>query len=192
MYLLLLTTFLGSAEMLIPGFIQFLLKVVGGESVAEQKIKHEITKMRQQLQTISMVDQFASYAKVQRKINLLNQHYKDKVMERFIGEQNIRLRITGVLWAVVALLCLWVVWEHRSNAVVALPYDLVWPLGPLLAFPSCQVGEISVVVWMGIIRAVCYRISKSIGSTAQKTTNLPPGQTVPQVATGTPVAPPLD
>ncbi|XP_068247217.1 guided entry of tail-anchored proteins factor 1-like [Palaemon carinicauda] len=191
MYLLLLTTFLGSAEMLIPGFIQFLLKVVGGESVAELKIKQEISKMRLQLQTISMVDQFASYAKVQRKINVLNQHYKEKVMERFIGEQNIRLGITGVLWAIVGLMCLWVVWEHRTNAVVALPQDLVWPLGPVLAFPYCQNGEISVVVWMAIMRAVCYRITKSIGSTL-KTTNHPAGPTIPQVATGTPVAPPLD
>ena len=55
-----------------------MLKAVGGESAGEQQMKKEITRMRQQLQSISMVDQFASYARVQRKINTLNHQYKEK------------------------------------------------------------------------------------------------------------------
>lgn len=41
-------------------------------------MRQEIVRLKQQLQTISMVDQFASYARIQRKINSLNQQYKTK------------------------------------------------------------------------------------------------------------------
>lgn len=51
---------------------------MGKESPVERQLRQDIVKLKQQLQNISMVDQFASYAKVQRKINALNQQYKDK------------------------------------------------------------------------------------------------------------------
>lgn len=58
-------------------FLQ-MLRAIGGEGSAERQMRQEVVKLRQQLQSISMVDQFATYARVQRKINTLNQQYKDK------------------------------------------------------------------------------------------------------------------
>lgn len=55
-----------------------MLRAIGGEGSAEAKMRKEVSKLKQQLQSISMVDQFATYARVQRKINTLNQQYKDK------------------------------------------------------------------------------------------------------------------
>ncbi|KAK7080547.1 hypothetical protein SK128_005579 [Halocaridina rubra] len=189
MYLFVVTTVLGFAGVLLPAFIQFLLKAVGGESPAEQQMKKDIARMKQQLQSISMVDQFASYARIQRKINALSQQYKEKVMERSVGEQKVRIGIGGVLWTIVGILCVWLMWEHRSDAVVSLPPDLIWPLGPLLAFPSCSSGQISVIAWLGIVRAVSGKL-RSLFVPAPKAA---PQPTIPSFAqTNTPVAPPLD
>ncbi|KAK8398251.1 hypothetical protein O3P69_003866 [Scylla paramamosain] len=137
-----------------------------------------------------MVDQFANYARIQRKINSLNQQYKTKVSERSIGQQRVQLTVGGIIKTVVGLSCLWLVWENRSEPVVSLPDTLVWPLGPLLSFPSCQYGEISVVVWLAVVRTVCGRISSLLpSSTPKPTTHSIPS---PFIQTATPVSPPLD
>ena len=58
-------------------FLQF-IRAIGGEGPEERQIRQEVLRLKQQLQNISMVDQFASYARIQRKINSLNQQYKAK------------------------------------------------------------------------------------------------------------------
>lgn len=55
-----------------------LIRAIGGEGPAERQMRQEVMRLKQQLQNISMVDQFASYARIQRKINSLNQQYKAK------------------------------------------------------------------------------------------------------------------
>ncbi|XP_042240573.1 guided entry of tail-anchored proteins factor 1-like [Homarus americanus] len=167
-----------------------MLRAIGGEGSGERQMRQEVGKLKQQLQGISMVDQFATYARVQRKINTQNQQYKEKVMERSVGEQRVRLVLGGLLRAVVGLLCIWLIWEHQSDPVISLSPDLVWPLGPLLSFPGCQLGQISVMVWLSVVRIVCSRITSSVTSSAPK----PAPQLVTPVFTqsATPVAPPLD
>ncbi|XP_063586581.1 guided entry of tail-anchored proteins factor 1-like [Penaeus indicus] len=193
MYLFLITSILGSAGSLLPFLMQLILQTVGKESQAERLLRQEILKLKQQLQTISMVDQFASYAKVQRKINALSQQYKDKAMERSVGEQRVRMVLGGTLRTIVGLLCVWLIWEHRSDPVVSLPTNLVWPFGPILALPSCEVGQISVMIWLAVVRTVCNKVNTALTSprtTPQRATPIfnPP----PVSPTAVPVAPPLD
>ena len=68
--------------------------------------------------------------------------YSLSVSERSIGQRRVQLTINGIIKTVVGLSCLWLVWENRSEPVVSLPDTLVWPLGPVLSFPSCQYGQV--------------------------------------------------
>ncbi|XP_071551149.1 guided entry of tail-anchored proteins factor 1-like [Panulirus ornatus] len=191
MFLFVITTSVGSAGAILPTLVQFVLRSIGGEGSAERQMRHDVSKLKQQLQNISMIDQFATYARVQRKINALNQQYKEKVMERSIGEQRVRLVLGGLVRAVVGLLCIWLVWEHRGDPVISLPADLVWPLGPLLSFPGCQLGQISVIVWLGVVRTVCSRITCSLTGNAALT-NMSQSAMPAFTQSATLVAPPLD
>ncbi|MPC40726.1 hypothetical protein E2C01_034292 [Portunus trituberculatus] len=67
--------------------------------------------------------------------------FKFPISERSIGQQRVQLTVNGIIKTVVGLSCLWLVWENRSEPVVSLPDTLVWPLGPVLSFPSCQYGQ---------------------------------------------------
>ncbi|XP_063866801.1 guided entry of tail-anchored proteins factor 1-like [Scylla paramamosain] len=190
MHLFIITTVLGCAGVVLPTLLHHFIRAIGGEGPEERQIRQEVLRLKQQLQNISMVDQFANYARIQRKINSLNQQYKTKVSERSIGQQRVQLTVGGIIKTVVGLSCLWLVWENRSEPVVSLPDTLVWPLGPLLSFPSCQYGEISVVVWLAVVRTVCGRISSLLpSSTPKPTTHSIPS---PFIQTATPVSPPLD
>ncbi|XP_045601972.1 guided entry of tail-anchored proteins factor 1 [Procambarus clarkii] len=190
MILFVMTTALGCAGVVLPSLVHYVLRAIGGEGAAERQIRHEVGKLKQQLQNISMVDQFATYARVQRKINSLNQLYKGKVMERSMGEQRVRLVLGGMLRAVVGFLCVWLVWEHQGDPVFSLSPDLVWPLGALLSFPGCQLGQISVMMWLGVVRTACSRMASSMTASTVRTGP----QLVPPVfaQSATPVAPPLD
>ena len=55
-----------------------LIRFISKESSEEKQLMKEIVKLRKQLKGISMVDQFVSYAKLQRKINALQEQYKEK------------------------------------------------------------------------------------------------------------------
>lgn len=190
MYLFLLTTGLGCAGVVLPTLVQHMLRAIGGEGSAERQMRQEVANLKQQLQNISMVDQFAIYARVQRKINALSQQYKEKVLERSVGEQRVRLVLAGLLRTVVGILCVWLIWEYQGDPVLSLSPDLVWPLGPLLSFPGCQLGQISVMVWLGVVRMVCSKMTSSMPTSVQRSGP----QFVPPVfaQSATPVAPPLD
>lgn len=71
-------------------------------------------------------------------------------MERSVGEQRVRLVLGGLVRFIIGLLCLWLVWEHRRDPVVSLSPDLVWPLGFLLALPSCQLGQVKQKLLYGV------------------------------------------
>ncbi|XP_045133000.1 guided entry of tail-anchored proteins factor 1-like isoform X2 [Portunus trituberculatus] len=190
MHLFIITTVLGCAGVVLPALLYHFIRAIGGEGPEERQIRQEVLRLKQQLQNISMVDQFANYARIQRKINSLNQQYKAKVSERSIGQQRVQLTVNGIIKTVVGLSCLWLVWENRSEPVVSLPDTLVWPLGPVLSFPSCQYGQISVVVWLAVVRTVCGRISNLLPSSSPK----PAAHSIPSpfIPTPTPVSPPLD
>ncbi|KAK4295771.1 hypothetical protein Pmani_031688 [Petrolisthes manimaculis] len=181
---------MGCAGVVFPAIFQFILKLVRGEGVAELQIRQEVAKLKQQLQSISMVDQFATYARLQRKINTLNQQYRDKVSERSVRAQRARLVVDGLIRAVVGMLSMWLIWEHRSDPVLSLPAGLVWPLGHLLSFPSCQLGQMSMIVWLSIVRAVCGRTSGYFTFANPKPPPRPPSPVFTQ--TRSPVSIPLD
>ncbi|KAF2356155.1 WRB/Get1 family [Trinorchestia longiramus] len=125
-----------------------------GETAEEKLLLSEVSSLRRSLQGVSMADQFAAWAKLQRQINALTQKYQAKASERYKQEQFLR-RVCGVVVdAVIWMLTLWYVWCSRGSAVAALPQHLLTPLGSVLAVPSCQPGEISVVVWMACVRSV--------------------------------------
>lgn len=63
---------------IIYNIIMQVVRAIGGEGPAERQMRQEVVRLKQQLQNISMVDQFAMYARIQRKINSLNQQYKAK------------------------------------------------------------------------------------------------------------------
>jgi len=199
MYLFVLTSFLGSAGVFMPYVMQLILRFLGGEGKSERQVRQEISKLKLQLQALSMVDQFAAYAKLQRKINTLQQQYKDRVSQRVAGEQKVRMVLGGCVRSVIGLMCVWLVWEYRSDSVASLPPTLMWPLGPLLALPSCQLGQVSVVVWLGVVRSVCQRLAAYISPAAKVSATNASRPTIPSsffnppsTTIATPVAPPLD
>ncbi|MCL4135419.1 UNVERIFIED_CONTAM: hypothetical protein GTU68_011822 [Idotea baltica] len=162
MFLIIIGTILGCGDLITPYIISLILSLTTKESSVELQLRNEIIDLKRQLQTVSMVDQFPSYAKLQRKINALTTQYKDRTTERRTGAQKAKSVLNILLNVLIGVCSLWVVWNHRSSPIVSLPADLIWPFAYVLSLPSCQLGEISVMFWIFIVRTASVRLIKII------------------------------
>ncbi|XP_076046606.1 guided entry of tail-anchored proteins factor 1-like isoform X2 [Oratosquilla oratoria] len=147
------------------------MKLVNREDTNQKLLASEMALIRKQIKGVNMVDQFATYARLNRKLNALTDKYKEKMNARTTANQKVRMCVQMGLQAVVGISCLWLVYQHRSFPVVSLDPDLLWPIGGILAMPSCQVGEISVLVWLGMTRTVSRKLSQYITNVRQSAAN---------------------
>lgn len=60
-----------------------MLDIVMSESQEDEDLRQQLSSLRKELQTIRMVDEFARYAKTERKINKLKMQLDDKCKKRF-------------------------------------------------------------------------------------------------------------
>ncbi|CAL4093805.1 unnamed protein product [Meganyctiphanes norvegica] len=174
---------------------KWILRFLGGEGKSERQIRQEIAKLKLQLQGLSMVDQFAAYAKLQRKINTLQQQYKDRGNIR-----NYRYRVDfDKCINVISLQCV-LFMNYKTKSIVALT-TLKWVLSNVFSLMFCKknICSVSVVVWLGVVRSVCQRLAAYLSPTAAPSTNasrptIPPAffNPPPSTTTAMPVAPPLD
>ena len=73
MYLLIWGTFLTICSQLVSPLVNFLLNITCTITDYEIKLREDIRDLRKELSKISMQDQFAVYAKTERKINKLTE-----------------------------------------------------------------------------------------------------------------------
>lgn len=64
--------------MLIISLVQQLTRLAGSQSSDQMKKQKELSELQKQLNSMSMVDQFAKYAKIQRQINKITDELKSQ------------------------------------------------------------------------------------------------------------------
>uniref|UniRef100_A0A6A7FZ31 Guided entry of tail-anchored proteins factor 1 n=1 Tax=Hirondellea gigas TaxID=1518452 RepID=A0A6A7FZ31_9CRUS len=135
-----------------------------GVGVEEKRLLQEVSSLRRRLQNISMADQFAAWAKLQRQINAITQTYQNKASERQRSDERIQGLCSTAVTFLVSAASVWYVWCSYGSAAIELPPPLLSPLASLLAVPGCQPGEVSVVVWLACVRSVMGRLTTRFGS----------------------------
>ncbi|KAG8428949.1 hypothetical protein GDO86_018751, partial [Hymenochirus boettgeri] len=63
-------------KILLPSFSSLVSRLLQKDAAQEYSMRSEIQSMRQELSTISMMDEFAKYARLERKINKLTDQLK--------------------------------------------------------------------------------------------------------------------
>ncbi|KAL7648599.1 UNVERIFIED_CONTAM: hypothetical protein RMT77_000505 [Armadillidium vulgare] len=162
MFLLILSTLLACSHIFIAPVIAIIMNIISKETSMEKQMKAEVVDLKKQLQTVNMVDQFPVYAKLQRKINAQTTRYKEKLSERKSAGQKFKFFLNILFQGLTALCSFILIWNFRSSPVASMPDHLIWPLGHVLSLPSCRPGEISVIVWLPLVRTACGRFSKLI------------------------------
>uniref|UniRef100_A0A8D2PHP8 Guided entry of tail-anchored proteins factor 1 n=1 Tax=Zosterops lateralis melanops TaxID=1220523 RepID=A0A8D2PHP8_ZOSLA len=119
-------------------------------------MRAEIQTMKQELATISMMDEFARYARLERRINKMTDKLKThgtvpcllpfpKGKKHFLFLKSILSR---------AALMISLIWKYYSEPVTVLPSKWLAPLERLVAFPTGVAGGVGITCWLVVCNKV--------------------------------------
>lgn len=129
--------------------------------------RQQVKEMKAELSKLNMVSEFAQYARLERRINLLIEDMKSKskikqdTFWKISIAANILFYVSQVLTFGTLLIC------YRSVPLLQLPEQWVFPCGYILAFPSGIPGAVGVTVWI----VVCRNVVSKVGAELQQVLN---------------------
>uniref|UniRef100_A0A8V0YSC3 Guided entry of tail-anchored proteins factor 1 n=1 Tax=Gallus gallus TaxID=9031 RepID=A0A8V0YSC3_CHICK len=123
-------------KILLPSCSSIISKLLQKDAEQESQMRAEIQNMKQELSTISMMDEFARYARLERKINKMTDKLKTHVKARTAQLAKIKWVINIVFYILQAALMISLIWKYYSEPVTVLPSKWLAPLERLVAFPT--------------------------------------------------------
>ncbi|TGZ32320.1 Aspartyl-tRNA synthetase, cytoplasmic [Temnothorax longispinosus] len=104
------------------------------------ELRKELSTLKEDMAGLSIVDEFAKYAKLQRQYNHVESILKDNVNQRL----NRRLKLQ------MGTLILWLFYMYKNEPVIVLSEDILWPIENLLSWPCQHDNAISLLAWLVI------------------------------------------
>ncbi|NWT58527.1 WRB protein, partial [Erythrocercus mccallii] len=142
-------------KILLPSCSSIISRLLQKDAEQESQMRAEIQTMKQELATISMMDEFARYARLERKINKMTDKLKTHGTvpclllfpkgKTFSVSENILSR---------AALMISLIWKYYSEPVTVLPSKWLAPLERLVAFPTGVAGGVGITCWLVVCNKV--------------------------------------
>ena len=160
MFLLLWGSFLTACSQLVSPLVTFLLGLTCTITDYELDLRAEIRDMRKALSEISKQDEFALYAKTERKINKLTEKLQTCTSARSVQYSKASWAFTISLHSLLGLTVMVTMWSHASTPVLSLPPQWTFPFSWLLSLPTGEPGAIGLPLWMGLNSAIWKSLPK--------------------------------
>ncbi|XP_043927403.1 guided entry of tail-anchored proteins factor 1-like isoform X5 [Protopterus annectens] len=141
-------------KVLLPTFSSITSKLLQKDAEQESGMRLEIQNMKQELSSISMMDEFARYARLERKINKMTDRLKTHVKARTAQLAKIKWVVNIVFYVFQAALMVTLIWKYYSEPVIVLPSKWVAPLERLVAFPTGIAGGVGITCWLVVCNKV--------------------------------------
>uniref|UniRef100_F7CEG8 Guided entry of tail-anchored proteins factor 1 n=1 Tax=Equus caballus TaxID=9796 RepID=F7CEG8_HORSE len=144
-------------RILLPSFSSFMSRVLQKDAEQESQMRAEIQDMKQELSTVNMMDEFARYARLERRINKMTDKLKTHVKARTAQLAKIKWVISVAFYILqlpcrvvrpacnsersgFAALMVSLIWKYYSVPVAVVPTKWITPLDRLVAFPTRVAG----------------------------------------------------
>ncbi|KAL1419704.1 hypothetical protein MTO96_024973 [Rhipicephalus appendiculatus] len=147
-------TFCGMFTAFVPFVVRMVLQVISQETEMESNMRRQVCDLRAELGSMNIVDEFAKYAKIQRKINKMSEELAHQAQLKSMYTFKVRLAATALLYALVGVTVAYLVWNYRSQPIVILPEAWLSPIGSLLAPASGSPGGIGLTPWLLVSSSV--------------------------------------
>ncbi|XP_007651732.1 guided entry of tail-anchored proteins factor 1 isoform X5 [Cricetulus griseus] len=141
-------------RILLPSLSSFVSRVLQKDAEQESQMRAEIQDMKQELSTVSMMDEFARYARLERKINKVTDKLKTHVKARTAQLAKIKWFISVAFYILQAALMISLIWKYYSVPVAVVPSKWITPLDRLVAFPTRVAGGIGITCWILVCNKV--------------------------------------
>ncbi|XP_054937722.1 guided entry of tail-anchored proteins factor 1-like [Physeter macrocephalus] len=127
-------------RILFLSFSSFMSRVLQKDVEQESQMRAEIQGMKQELSTVNMMDEFARYARLERKINKMTDKLKTHVKARTAQLAKIKWVISVAFYTLQAALMVTFIWTYYSVPVTVVRSRWITPLDLLVAFPTGVAG----------------------------------------------------
>ncbi|XP_037759772.2 guided entry of tail-anchored proteins factor 1 isoform X2 [Chelonia mydas] len=141
-------------KILLPTCSSIISRLLQKDAEQESQMRADIQNMKQELSTISMMDEFARYARLERKINKMTDKLKTHVKARTAQLAKIKWVINIVFYILQAALMISLIWKYYSEPVTVLPSKWLAPLERLVAFPTGVAGGVGITCWLVVCNKV--------------------------------------
>ncbi|XP_078488731.1 guided entry of tail-anchored proteins factor 1-like [Ciona intestinalis] len=116
----------------------------------KKELQMDLKQKLEEQSEIDMMDQFAKYARLQRKIDAVKdeiQKIKDSTSNKMLFIKSI---ITWTLRLVIGFSFLYIMFFHKHDAVLQYPKEWAGPdiLAKIVAFPTGEIGAVGGVFWL--------------------------------------------
>ncbi|NXP39881.1 WRB protein, partial [Leiothrix lutea] len=139
-------------KILLPSCSSIISRLLQKDAEQESQMRAEIQAMKQELATISMMDEFARYARLERKINKMTDKLKTHGTVSLFQKKKDFLFLKSILSRAALMISL--IWKYYSEPVTVLPSKWLAPLERLVAFPTGVAGGVGITCWLVVCNKV--------------------------------------
>ncbi|KAK9520656.1 hypothetical protein VZT92_020527 [Zoarces viviparus] len=139
---------------LLPTISSFLTKMVQKDAEQESEMRAEVQQMKKEQASISMMDEFARYARLERKINKMTDKLKTHVKSRTAQQAKMKWVVNIVFYILQAALMVSMIWKYYSDPVTVVPSKWIAPVDRLVAFPTGVAGGVGITCWLVVCNKV--------------------------------------
>ncbi|XP_054163533.1 guided entry of tail-anchored proteins factor 1-like [Oppia nitens] len=148
--LFIFVTFWSLFNAFIPLMVKVILNVFLNETKMETSLRRQIRDLKTELSDISMSDEFAKYAKIDRKLNKAKDQLKSQSDSQTIVRIKARVLFYVIFYSISAVVTVYLLWNYRYEVLFRIPEHLFYPFGFILAFPTGVSGAIGITSWTAI------------------------------------------
>lgn len=138
------------------------LKLFCKKSQLEMDMEREIMEIKSKLDQISMVDEFAKYAKLQRKLNALRERLKvesNESRELFNSMKYVTSFAVDLFWSAI---CFYIIWTNMNTPLMHLNPAWLTPLNSFIGWPSAVGGDLGILSWYIVVKNVTKKLRSQI------------------------------
>ncbi|XP_011705410.1 PREDICTED: tail-anchored protein insertion receptor WRB-like [Wasmannia auropunctata] len=152
MDLLVISTLSCILDTIAPFFIRFISSHMLAQKRYDVELRKELNNLKENMARLSMVDEFAKYAKLQRRCNHAENTLKENMNQRLNQKLKLQLLLIYSVRALNGMFILWLLYMYKNEPVIILSENVLWPIQNFLSWPCQHENAISLLVWLAIIR----------------------------------------
>ncbi|XP_006811868.1 guided entry of tail-anchored proteins factor 1-like [Saccoglossus kowalevskii] len=137
-------------------FVRLILAWLEKENSEHYTKLQNLKELQRELSKINAKNEFAKYARTQRKMNKLTEDLADFNRSRSATSMKYRWCFTGMLYCIQALIYIYLIWTYYKTPIIKLDPDWLYPLATFIAIPTGIHGAVGITCWL----LICNKVSK--------------------------------
>lgn len=152
MNLLVVTTLSCILDNISPFLIKFIFSHVFAQRRYDTELRKEMSSLKEDMAKVSMMNEFAKYAKLQRKYNQLESILKENMSQRLTWKLKLQMLLTYGFHMLNGILISLLLYLYTKEPVIILSEGALWPIQDLLSWSCQHENAISLLAWIMIVR----------------------------------------